>query len=259
VRDLLVVEDDRVVLATTVRLCGAEGLRVDEVDSVGAALAALEERAYRLALVDLMLPERSGLELLEILVAEHPATPVVMFSGYATSENALRSLQLGAFDFLPKPFDMEELLGVVRRGLRYGERRAKAAPEEAEESASRLLLGRHCWAVLDAEGTATVGAAEAFHGVLGDVVRVELPAAGEHATQGGKLARVEGPEEALLMRSPLSGLVVAVNRELTGAADLIDRAPFGAGWLARIVPADLENELTALTSRPPGRDAAEGG
>ena len=257
-RDVLVVEDDQVVLATTVRLCRVEALEVDEVDSVDAALAALARDDYRLVLVDLMLPERSGLELLETLVGDRPATPVVMVSGYATSENALRSLQLGAFDFLPKPFDMEELIGVVRRGLRYGARRATAAGEPGER-ADRYFLGRHSWAVLDAEGTATVGAAETFHGVLGDVARVELPVAGSHATQGQKLVRLEGTEEVHRIRSSLSGLVVAVNGELTGAIERIDRSPFGSGWLARIVPANLDNELIALTSRPPGGAVTEGG
>lgn len=256
-RDVLVVEDDRVVLATTVRLCRVEELDVDEVGSVDAALAALARDDYRLVLVDLMLPERSGFELLETLVDDHPATPVVVVSGYATAENAVRSFHLGAFDFLPKPFDMEELIGVVRRGLRYGERREAAAG--LGENADRYFLGRHSWAVLDAEGTATVGAAETFHGVLGDVAGVELPVAGSHATQGQKLARLEGPEEVHRIRSPLSGLVVAVNGELTGAADRIDRSPFGPGWLARIVPADLDNELVALTSRLPGGGITEGG
>ncbi len=257
-RDVLVVEDDRAVLATAVRLCGAEGLEVDETWSVDGALAVLEEHDYRLLLLDLMLPGRSGFELLESLVAGHPALPVVMISGYSTSENAVTSLQLGAFDFLPKPFDVEELLGVVRRGLRYAERR-QAPAGAAGEPGERYFLGRHCWATLDAEGTATVGAAETFRGVLGNSARVELPAAGDRATQGRRLARIEGAEEVHRIRSPLSGRVVAVNDELSGEIDLIDRSPFDRGWLARIVPADLENELTALTSRPAGVDKAIGG
>lgn len=257
-RDVLAVEDDRAALATAVRLCGAEGLEVDETWSVEGALAVLQEHDYRLVLVDLMLPGKSGFELLETLVADHPAVPVVMISGYSTSENALRSLQLGAFDFLPKPFDIDELLGVVRRGLRYAERR-QAALDRPAESNGRYFLGRHCWATLDADGVATVGAAETFHGVLGDAALVELPAAGTRVTQGRRLVRVEGAEEVHRIRSPLGGLVLGVNPELNGTADLIDRAPFGHGWLARIVPADLENELTALTSRPAGRDPAGGG
>lgn len=258
-RDLLVVEDDRAVLATAVRLCGAEGLAVDETWSVDGALAVLKEHQYRLALVDLMLPGRSGFELLDILVAQRSPTPVVVISGYSTCENAVRSLRAGAFDFLPKPFDMEELLGVVRRALRYGERSREAAKGESTGSGKKYFLGRHSWAALDAEGTATIGAAETFEGVLGEAAAVELPLASGHATQGRKLAQVASAEEVHRIRSPLSGLVVAVNGELGGIGDLIDRAPFGRGWLARLVPTDLDNELKALTFRPEGKEATTGG
>ena len=256
--DLLVVEDDPVVLAAMVRACRSDGLATVEADSVGTALAALQGASFRLALVDLMLPGRSGLELLQILAADQPAMPVIMISGYATSENALESLQLGAFDFLPKPFDLEELVGAVRRGLRYRDRRSERneAPEASEQ---RYFLGRHSWAVLDAEGTATVGAAETFRDALGDVSEVVLPAAGNHATQGMRLARVEGPEEVHRVWSPLSGLVMAVNEDLVGSADLLGRSPFGSGWLARVVPSDPENELKELTFRPPGQSVLEGG
>jgi glycine cleavage system H lipoate-binding protein len=257
-RDVLLVEDDRMVLVTARRLCGAEGFDVDEAGSVDEAFAVLERHDYRLALVDLMLPGKSGFDLLEALVAGRSTMPVVMISGYSTAENALRSLRLGAFDFLPKPFDLEELLGMVRRGLRYGRWR-EAAAGGAVAPGDRHYLGRHSWAALDAEGTATVGAGETFVGVLGPKARIELPAAGDHATQGLTLARVESADEVHRIRSPLSGRVVAANRELIGAIDLVDRSPFERGWLARIVPADPENELTALTSRPTGRDPAGGG
>lgn len=258
-RDVLVVEDDRAVLATAVRLCGAEGLEVDETWSVDGALTVLDDQDYRLALVDLMLPGRSGFELLEALVGAHSPMPVVMISGYSTIENAVRSLQLGAFDFLPKPFDMEELLGVVRRGLRYGGSQVETAKDGPIEPGKRYFLGRHSWATLDEEGTATVGAAETFHRVLGETALVELPATGEHASQGARLVRIEGAEEVHRVRSPLSGLIVAANSDLADSRDLVDRAPFGAGWLVRLVPTDLENELKALTSRPAGAGATTGG
>ncbi len=259
-RDVLVVEDDRVVLAAVARLCGSDGLSVDEADGVDRALARLAEGPYRLVLVDLMLPGRSGFELLEVLRAEPPATPVVMISGYATSENSLKSLRLGAFDFLPKPFDVVELLGVVRRALRYGERHSGGVVDAVAPAAEpRYFLGRHSWAVMDADGVATIGTAETFQGVLGDEVRIELPAAGGHVVQGCELARLEGSEEAHRIWSPLSGLVVAVNSELTRTADSIDRSSLGSGWLVRIVPADLENERMALTLRPAEETHQSGG
>jgi len=260
-RDVLVVEDDGVVLAAVARLCRSEDLQVDERDSVDEALVSLAETGYRLALVDLMLPGRSGIDLLKALRDEHPATPVVMISGYATSENALRSLQLGAFDFLPKPFDVAELIGVVRRGLRFAERcRRQGGEVEAAATARRYFLGRHSWATLDVDGTATVGAAESFEGTLGELSRITLRGAGDHVTGGRKLAQLESADEVHRVWSPLSGLILAVNPELGVTADLLDRDPFGSGWLARIVPADAQDELAALTLRRAEEElATEGG
>ena len=258
-RDVLVVEDDRVVLSAVGRLCRVEGLEVDEIETVDGALELLARSAYRLVLVDLMLPGPSGLELLEALGGDRPAPPAIVISDYATSENALRSFRRGAFDFLPKPFDVPELLGVLRRGLRYGERRSRGV-ELPAGGERRYFLGRHSWAELDGDGTATIGAAETFSGVLAELDRVELPSGGEHVAQGQRLVRIEGAEEAHRVRSPLSGLIVAVNSELGAAASRIGDDPFGSGWLARIVPADLESELQALTHRRAGEEpAAVGG
>ncbi len=259
-RDVLVVEDDGVVLAAVARLCRSEDLRVDEHGSVDGALASLAETGYRLALVDLMLPGRSGIELLEALRAEHPATPVVMISGYATSENALRSLQLGAFDFLPKPFDIAELIGVIRRALRFAGKRPRQGEETAAAAAARrYFLGRHSWATLDADGTATIGAAESFQGTLGGPSRITVGGIGDHVTRGRKLAQLERGGEVHRVWSPLSGLIVAVNPELEITADLLDRDPFGSGWLVRIVPADPQDELSALTLRRAEEEVATGG
>lgn len=259
--DVLVVEDDRVVLGAVAGLCRSEGLAVDECAGVAEAEARSSATAYRLAIVDVMLPERSGFELLRAVRARQTPLPTVMISGYATAEMAVEALRLGAFDFLPKPFDVPELLGVVGRALRWGERLAVgrgAEPETAGER--RYFLGGHSWAALDSEGTATLGAAETFHRLLGEVAGIELPAVGDHLVQGQKLAALEAGDELHRIWAPLGGLVVAVNAELGGAAGLVDSAPFGGGWLVRIVPSDPGSELPALTLRAAGEhQTAEGG
>jgi CheY-like chemotaxis protein/glycine cleavage system H lipoate-binding protein len=258
-RDVLVVEDDRAVLRAVARLCRSEGLQVDEATSVEQAEARLCESGYRLALVDLMLPERSGFELLNPELSTRPPISTVMISGYATIDSALQSFRLGAFDFLPKPFDVAELLGVVRRALRDGERRSQELPEQEETADRRYFLGRHSWAAPEAGGAVTLGAAESFHGLLGDLGGAALPGIGEQLSQCRRLARLESAEEAHRIWSPLSGRVVAVNTELEGAVNRLDRSPFDLGWLVRIVPAELPGELTQLTFRSVQAVTAEGG
>lgn len=257
-RDVLVVEDDRIVLGAVAEICRSEGLRVDEAVNVEEAVAKLYESGYRLAIVDLMLPKESGFHLLRGTNAARRATSTVVISGYATVLSSLESFRLGAFDFLPKPFDEAELLGVVRRALRFGDRAAGEDLAEPAEGEPRYFLGRHSWAVRDEDGIATVGAGESFQGVLGEVARIELPTANDHVTQGQRLVRLAGAEEVYRIWSPLSGRVVATNPALSGEVELIEQSALDDGWLARIAPLDMESERRRLTLRPPMRDAGPG-
>ena len=124
--DVLVIDDEPVVCDAVRRVLGAEGLRVatasDGVTGLGHAAAA----TCRLVLLDLMLPDRSGFEVLRAFRAWWPDLPVVVITGYATHESARRAMEEGAADYLPKPFEESELLAVVRRAL--GDR--AGVPEE---------------------------------------------------------------------------------------------------------------------------------
>lgn len=115
--DVLVVDDEPVVRDGIRLLLGAAGLRAAAVASAEAALAHPATANCRLLLCDLMLPDSSGLEVLRQLRAARPGLPVVMITGYATSENTARALEAGVTGFLPKPFTESELLAVVRRAL----------------------------------------------------------------------------------------------------------------------------------------------
>ena len=243
-RDVLVVEDDRVVLSAVAGVCRSEGLEVDETINVEEAVARLYGSSYRLAIVDLMLPQESGFSLLRGARAARRAKATVVISGYATTLSALESFQLGAFDFLPKPFDVAELLGVVRRALRCEERRDAGEPVgQKPAEGTRYSLGRHSWATLDADRVATIGAAETFQDVLTKITQIELPTPSDHVTQGQRLARLEAENgETYRVWSPLSGRVVEANDEVRESPDLVGRSPFDRGWLARLTPLDLEGE-----------------
>jgi DNA-binding NtrC family response regulator len=119
--DVLLVEDEPVVREAAARILRPEGLTLDRVEDVDGALARLRRSDYRVVLCDLMLPGFSGFDLLERVTGERPQLPVILITGYATIENALAAFKKGAFDVLPKPFDVAELLGVVRRALRATE------------------------------------------------------------------------------------------------------------------------------------------
>jgi DNA-binding response OmpR family regulator len=248
VPELLLVEDDRAVRRAAARACRSEGLGVEEVVDVDGACERLAERSFQLVLVDLMLPGRSGFDLLERLATDPAAPPAIMITGYATLDNALKSFRLGSFDFIPKPFDVGELLGVVHRGL-WWQRRGRDLwrSREQAEVGDRHFLGRHAWARLDEDGVATIGAAETFGGLQEDIQRVELPDPGELLLQCRSAARIRDASLfAYRVWSPLSGRVVAVNQRVTEDPLLAVRDPFGDGWLLQLIPAHFEDELSEL-------------
>ena len=258
-RDVLLVEDDRAVLRAVASTCRSVGLQVDETTCVEQAVAKLGESGYRVALVDLMLPERSGFHLLSGVGNAGAPVSTVMITGYATIDNTLESFRLGAFDFLPKPFDVAELLGVVRRALRYGERRPGELLEQGVTAEPHYFLGRHSWAVLEVDGTAKLGAAETFRGLLPEIEHVELPTVGQYVAQGRKLVRLASADEVNRLWSPLSGQVIAVNSDLKGAVDELGSRPLQTSWLVRILPTAFDNEVEALTLRSLRTAVAKGG
>lgn len=256
--DVLLVEDDRVVHEAAARILSLEGLTVDRTEDVSAAVARLRNAEHHVVLSDLMLPGFSGFDLLDRLASDRPEIPVILITGYATIENALHAFKHGAFDFLPKPFDVAELLGVVRRALRCAEQRwwNPAAPVRdlvdaggAARPECLRFLGQHSWAAIDGS-TAVFGVAESFPGLLGEIVELRLPKRGEFLTQGLSFAEIATADESIhRVWAPLSGTVIESNDEIRDTPDLVDRLPFSSGWLTRVVLSALEDQQGTLTIR----------
>lgn len=115
--DVLVIDDEAVVRNAVRRVLEANGLVVATAADVASGLGHPEVDACRLVLCDVMLPDRSGMEVLHELARRRPELPVVLVTGYATPDLALRAEAAGAAAFLPKPFEARELLDCVRRVL----------------------------------------------------------------------------------------------------------------------------------------------
>jgi DNA-binding NtrC family response regulator len=118
---LLLVDDDRHLLASMGDWLREQGYVVDTAASVAEGLAALGRKTYDLALVDIRLGEGDGFDLLAHCRKNHPATAVMMITGYGTVEAAVEAIRLGAFDFLTKPLIDEELLMAIERALHQQE------------------------------------------------------------------------------------------------------------------------------------------
>ncbi|HXJ35586.1 MAG TPA: response regulator [Candidatus Eisenbacteria bacterium] len=126
--DVLVIDDEPVVRDAVRRVLGANGLGVATAGDGAAGLAHPALATCRLVLCDLMLPDRSGMDVLQDIRQRRPGLPVVVITGYATPDHAARAAEAGAADFLAKPFEAKELVDMVRRALTStdvrGERRA---------------------------------------------------------------------------------------------------------------------------------------
>ena len=112
--------------------------------------------------------------------------------------------------------------------------------------AERRYSRSHEWVTVEGN-TATVGISDFAQSQLGDVVFLELPKQGDRLTHGAAFGVVESVKAASDLYSPLEGTVVAVNEALTTTPDLVNRDPYGEGWLLRVevqgeLPGDLLDE-----------------
>ena len=114
---LLLVDDDRHVLSSMADWLREQGFQTDTATSVSEAVAAVDRRPYDLALVDIRLADADGFDVLAYCRQKHPATSVIMITGYGSVESAVEAIRQGAFDFLTKPLIDEELLMAIERAL----------------------------------------------------------------------------------------------------------------------------------------------
>jgi DNA-binding NtrC family response regulator len=129
-----VVDDERSILTTLQKALSLEGFGVDVAGGIRVAEEKLAKNSYDIAILDVALPDGDGVSLLERLRAAGNDFPVVMMSGHATVDAAVRATRLGAFDFLEKPLSTDRLLLVVENALRL-------ARVEAEASLLRTQAG----------------------------------------------------------------------------------------------------------------------
>lgn len=116
---ILLVDDDeslRRVMQIQLEEAGHEVVTAPDAE---AALAAIEKHDYRLVITDLMMPGLSGLELLERIRSESPDTVVIMITAFGTIQGAVQAMRAGAFDYITKPIDYEELTLLVSRALAH--------------------------------------------------------------------------------------------------------------------------------------------
>lgn len=122
---LLVVDDNHELADNLVELFEDRGFEVEVVPSAAAALETARTRGYELAFVDVNLPDSSGHELVPAMREACPLGEVLLMTGHASIDSAIAAMRVGAFHYVVKPFNVEELVATVDHALRQVELRAE--------------------------------------------------------------------------------------------------------------------------------------
>ena len=130
---ILVIDDEPRIREACILVLADKGFEVAAAPDGEIGLQMIKEKHYDIVLVDLMMPNISGFDVLCEVRSHHPDTVVIVITGYATLEHSIEAMKKGAFDFIPKPFTPDQLRAVVDKSLRY-----TGALQDIADSRSRL-------------------------------------------------------------------------------------------------------------------------
>jgi two-component system nitrogen regulation response regulator NtrX len=139
---VLVIDDDDALREICLDMLQARGYRTLGAASVGEGLRVFGEKRPAAVLLDLKLPDGTGLDVLRELQRRSPVTPVVVVSGYGSVTDAVEAMRLGAAEYIEKPLARERLYDVLDRALAPMPARDASAPEKGADGARYGMVGR---------------------------------------------------------------------------------------------------------------------
>jgi signal transduction histidine kinase len=167
---ILVIDDEEIVRESCLRILQNQDLIVETAPNGEEGLKLLESFLPDLVLVDLKMPGMSGFEVLEEIYAFDATIVTIVITGFATVSSAVEAMKKGTFDFIPKPFQPEELRLVVRRGLE----RRKLVLETIRLRNEKEMLREHFAAIVSHELKSPLGAVQQNLFVLVDELEEKL-------------------------------------------------------------------------------------
>ncbi len=114
---ILIVDDEKSLREFLTIMLEEKGYEVHSASDGEAAIKLIKERSFDLALTDIRMRRSNGLDVLDAVKEFQPNTPVVMMTAYATAETAVEAMKKGAYDYLSKPFKVEELQLLIKNAL----------------------------------------------------------------------------------------------------------------------------------------------
>jgi two-component system nitrogen regulation response regulator GlnG len=127
-----IIDDDRSIRWVFEKALTREGIEHRTFGAAQEALDKLPMEAPQVVVSDIRMPGASGLEFMQQLKSRLPSTPVIIMTAYSDLESAVAAFQGGAFEYLPKPFDVDHAVELVRRAIEESRRQVESAPEQAQ-------------------------------------------------------------------------------------------------------------------------------
>src|SRR5512142_963649 len=132
-----IIDDDRSIRWVLEKALAREEIEYKSFASADEALAELPGNLPQMVISDIRMPGSSGLDMLQTLRTDHPNLPIIIMTAYSDLESAVSAFQGGAFEYLPKPFDVNHAVELIRRALEQSQRK-NSHPEE-EQAAPEIL------------------------------------------------------------------------------------------------------------------------
>lgn len=212
---VLVVDDEPFIRDILADFLGMEGYQVQTAENGVRALDALERSRFDLVISDLKMPQMGGIELLQQLAHKHPDTLTVIMTGFGTVETAIDAMKRGAYDYILKPFKVEEIVHIVRRGLE--KRRLTAENLRLREALSLYKVSEAIAASLSLDEVIATVEDSAIEQVRADVVSTWL-----EDGEGGYRERSVARSPTIAQKTELGRLdSERVRERLTAGAPLV--------------------------------------
>ena len=127
-----IIDDDRSIRWVFEKALAREGIEHRTFGAAQDALEKLSTESPQVVVSDIRMPGVTGLEFMEQLKAKLPTTPVIIMTAYSDLESAVAAFQGGAFEYLPKPFDVDHAVELVRRAIEESRRQVQAPEEDTD-------------------------------------------------------------------------------------------------------------------------------
>ncbi|HOY60320.1 MAG TPA: sigma 54-interacting transcriptional regulator, partial [Verrucomicrobiota bacterium] len=139
---ILLIEDDRAITTGMAKVMEAEGYKVTVVARGDEGLGRALGEPYDLVISDLKLPGTDGLTLVREVHQAKPKLPIILMTAHGTTDTAIEATRWGAFDYVPKPFEMDEMLDITARAIECSRLMSEPVEMGPAESGRTALVGR---------------------------------------------------------------------------------------------------------------------